>query len=210
MHYMNRHLNTRLKDVLNMVQRRIVTNTKYFGIKCSKSPMDFWVYREMIFEMKPDVIIELGCGRGGATLALAHTCDLINHGRVYAIDNSTEKVDIRTLSHPRVTVLEGDACALFAHIRDKVGPDESVFVIEDTDHTYENTLNILNTYSPLIKKGGYFIVEDTNGSCGIGRARGAFEATETFTKQNTCFECDRSKEVFFITWNPKGYLRRIE
>jgi len=84
-------------------------------------------------------------------------------------------------------------------------------VIEDSSHTYDNTLNVLNTYSELIKPGDYFIVED--GIChhglSIGPKPGPYEAIETFVNSETSdFKIDRSKESFLITWNPKGYLKR--
>ncbi len=45
-----------------------MTKTSYFGVKTLKNPMDFWVYREIIFEHKPDVIIEIGNNWGGSII----------------------------------------------------------------------------------------------------------------------------------------------
>jgi cephalosporin hydroxylase len=59
--------------------------------------------------------------------------------------------------------------------------------------------------------GGYFIVED--GICHhgleIGPSPGPYEAVETFVAERSEFEIDRSREAFGITWNPKGYLKRV-
>ncbi len=89
---------------------------------------------------------------------------------------------------------------------------DTVLIIEDSAHTCEITLNILRTYSPLIKPGSYFIVED--GIChhglDVGPNPGPYEAIEIFANENIDFEIDRSKEDFFITWNPKGYLKRLK
>jgi cephalosporin hydroxylase len=91
-----------------------------------------------------------------------------------------------------------------------VGGDANVMVIEDSAHTFENTLEVLRVFSALIKPGGYFIVED--GIChhglDVGPNPGPYEAVEAFLAENNAFETDRSRESFFITWNPKGYLRR--
>jgi cephalosporin hydroxylase len=84
-------------------------------------------------------------------------------------------------------------------------------VIEDSSHTYDHTLNVLRTYAPLVQIGDYFIVED--GICHhgleVGPHPGPMEAIETFIAENSHFEIDRQREAFVITWNPKGYLRRV-
>jgi cephalosporin hydroxylase len=212
MTYMEDNLNLRLKYVLNIMQKRIVRNTTYFGIHCSKSPMDFWTYREIIVEREPDVIVEIGCGQGGSSLALAHICDLMGHGIVYSIDSSLKRVHEMALLHPRIFFLEGDACAEPAHLVSNMIQGKRVMVIEDSSHTYENTLNVLNTYSPMVSVGDYFIVEDSNSRHGVsaGPEPGPYEAIETFIQEHPEYEIDRTKENFFITWNPKGYLRRVK
>ena len=69
---------------------------------------------------------------------------------------------------------------------------------------------MLRLYSKLIKLGDYFIVEDSICHHGIAFTSkpGPYEAIETFISENADFEIDRSREHFFLTWNPKGYLRR--
>jgi cephalosporin hydroxylase len=199
-----------LKEVLPIIQHRIMTQTTYFGVKALKSPIDYWVYQEIIFETKPDVIVEIGNAYGGGTLALAHFCDLLGRGRVVGVDISHAAVPAVVKSHPRITLVEGDACESIDAIERLVSDHDSILVIEDSSHTYENTLQILRTYARLIKEGDYFIVED--GIChhglSLGPKPGPYEAVETFLQENTEFEVDRSKESFLITWNPKGYLRR--
>ena len=85
-----------------------------------------------------------------------------------------------------------------------------VLVIEDSSHTYENTLNMLRLYSKFIKLGDYFIVEDSicHHGLSVGPNPGPYEAIETFIRECEGFEIDRDKESFLITWNPKGYLKR--
>jgi cephalosporin hydroxylase len=203
-------------QALGRMQRRIIRNTRYFGIPCTKSPMDMWVYREIIFRQKPDFIIEIGCGRGSSSLALAHTMDIVNHGEICAIDLSLKRFNREARNHSRIFPFEGEACELFETIQGTVAHNIfkkhplSVMIIEDSSHTYENTINVLRTYSPLVTKDYYFIVEDTNGKFGIGNMTGAFEAVEDFIKENDNFEIDHSQESFFLTWNPSGYLRRIK
>jgi len=65
---------------------RIWNNTFWSGIGVGKCPLDLWTYHEMLFEIRPDVIIECGTGVGGSTLFLAHQCDLIGKGRILTVD----------------------------------------------------------------------------------------------------------------------------
>ena len=85
-----------------------------------------------------------------------------------------------------------------------------VLVIEDSAHTYENTLQVLNLYSCFTKPGDYFIVEDSicHHGLDLGPKPGPYEAIEEFVSKNNDFIIDRKKESFLITWNPKGFLKR--
>src|SRR4029077_5848104 len=106
----------------------------------------------------------------------------------------------------RVTLLEGDACALFPRVRELVG-DRSALVIEDSSHTFDNTLAVLRAFSPLVKPGGYFVVEDgiLNHGLDAGPGYGVYEAIEAFVRENPSFVIDRDRESFVITWNPTGF-----
>ena len=158
-----------------------------------------------------DSVSEIGNRYGGSTLALAHLCDQLSNGKVIGLDISHRDLHETVAKHPRITLIEGDACASFEKVQQLIPTQANVLVIEDSAHTFENTLNVLRTYSPLVKKGGYFIVED--GIChhglDVGPDPGPYEAIEAFILENNAFEVDRSRESFLITWNPKGYLRRI-
>lgn len=83
-------------------------------------------------------------------------------------------------------------------------------IIEDSAHTYDNTLRVLRTYSPLIRPGNYFIVEDSicHHGLDVGPSPGPYEAIEDFLAEDSTFEIDSSRESFVITWNPKGYLKK--
>jgi cephalosporin hydroxylase len=200
-----------LKEVLSVMQTRILNHTTYFGIRTLKSPVDFWIYQEILFETRPDFVIEIGNCCGGSTLALAHLCDCLGKGQVVALDLSHEAVPELVRRHPRIHLIEGDACQSFAKVRGLVLRGAGVMVIEDSAHTFENTLGVLNTYSPLIQPGGYFIVEDGIINHGLdgGPSPGPYEAIAAFVENHPDFEIDRNRESFLITWNPKGYLRRV-
>lgn len=209
---MEESLDMPLRDVLPIMQERIMHGTTYWGVPALKNPNDFWVYQEIIFEMQPDVIIEIGNYDGGSTLALGHLCDLLGKGRVLALDLSHSHVAETARAHSRITWLEGDACDLYPQVMEVISPNDRVLIIEDSAHTYENTLRVLRAYNGLIRPGDYFIVEDSNCHHGIsvGPFPGPYEAIEEFLRENDDFICDREKEGFLITWNPKGFLKRIK
>jgi len=208
--YMEKRLDTPLSKVLPIIQDGIMTKTTYFGVKTLKSPVDAWIYQEILFETQPDVIIEIGNASGGSALFLAHICDAIGKGRVIGIDLSHKAVPRQVLDHQRILFIEGDACDSFERVRSLVSRDERVLIIEDSAHTFDNTLNVLRLYSTLLKAGDYFIVEDSicHHGLDIGPDPGPYEAIEAFLNENSDFKSDRSRERFLITWNPKGYLKR--
>jgi len=212
MSFMEDWLDKPLRQVLPVIQQRIMEQTTYFGVTALKNPLDFWVYQELICQLRPDVILEIGNRCGGGTLALAHLCDALGKGKIIGLDITHKLLADAARQHPRITWIEGDACASYERVIELIDENDQVLIIEDSAHTYENTLNVLRTYSPLVKPGGYFIVED--GIChhglDLGPQPGPYEACETFIAENPGFEIDRGKENFLITWNPKGFLRRVK
>ena len=133
-----------------------------------------------------------------------------DRGRIIAVDIDHAHLRPAAKAHPRITFLEGDACAVADRVKALVPEGAEVLVIEDSSHTYDNTLGVLRAYSDLIRPGGYFIVEDSicHHGLDVGPSPGPFEAIEAFVAEHPAFEIDRSRESFLITWNPKGYLRR--
>jgi cephalosporin hydroxylase len=210
--YMEQCLDTPLKEILPVMQEAIMTGTTYFGVETLKSPIDAWIYQEILYQAQPDVVIEIGNYSGGSTLFLAHICDAIGKGHVIGIDLSHENVPQHMLNHPRITFIDGDACNAFVQVARLLSSEDRVLVIEDSAHTFDNTLSVLRLYSTLLKTGDYFIVEDSicHHGLDIGPDPGPHEAVEAFLKENADFESDRSRERFLITWNPKGYLKRTK
>ena len=86
-------------------------------------------------------------------------------------------------------------------------------VILDSDHRKDHVVDELRLYSPLVTKGSYLIVEDTNINgrpVFPGFGPGPAEAVDDFLAATTAFERDLSRERFFVTFNPGGYLRRVQ
>jgi cephalosporin hydroxylase len=209
MHIEN-NTNTPLKDLTLRWQDQTGQST-YFGVQAVKNPGDAWIYQEIVTAMQPDVIIEVGVKHGGGSLMMAHLCDLMGKGRVIGVDITLSSVHQTVIDHPRITLVEGDACAMFNIIKSMIDPTDRVLIIEDSAHSYQNTIDVLNTYSPLIRVGDYFIVEDSINYEGVfpNQDFGVANAITDFVKQGN-FVSDRTREPYIITWNPRGFLKRIK
>ena len=185
-------------------------NTYWMGIPIQKTPMDCFVYQEIIHSIKPDYIIETGTKVGGSALFFASICDIINHGEVITIDiNKEDKLP----THNRIAYLTGNS--LDENIIDFIKPrivNKKVMVILDSDHSKEHVLRELEIYSKFVSEYSYLIVEDTNiyGFPVVGQFyEGPLEAIKEFLKTNKNFKVDRSCEKFFMTFSPCGFLIKV-
>ena len=211
MPFMEECLDWPLSKVLPILQHRIMDGSTYHGIPTLKNPLDFWIYQEILWETRPDIVIEIGNYHGGSALALAHFCDSLGAGKIIGVDTTHDNIDPRVRAHPRITLITGDANDMRSAVEHLVQRNQSVMVIEDSAHTYEHTLKVLEAYSPLVGAGKYFIVEDSicHHGLDVGPKPGPYEAVEAFVSVNKGFIVDRAREAYGITWNPKGYLKRI-
>ena len=209
--YLEDSLDRPIGELLKLVQDRIMTRSTYFGVPTHKNPMDLWVYQEIIFEVQPTVIIEIGNKFGGSTLALAHMLDVLDKGRIIALDIDHSKLHVSSSAHPRISFIEAAGLNAHAQVTQMISKDDRVLIIEDSSHTFDNTLAILRKYSRLVTLGSYLIVEDSICHHGlkVGPKPGPYEAIESFCMENEQFISDRNKEDFLITWNPKGFLKRV-
>jgi cephalosporin hydroxylase len=85
-------------------------------------------------------------------------------------------------------------------------------VILDSDHSQSHVEKELKLFAPLVTLNSYLIVEDTNINghpAYPSFGPGPYEAVETFLRTNDNFEVDSSREKFLMTFNPKGYLKRV-
>jgi cephalosporin hydroxylase len=198
----------RAHDVLYLSDAWI--HATWLGAQSLKNPLDLWVYQEIMFETKPELVVETGTYRGGSALYLASICELVGSGEVVSIDVEPTRDDYP--SHPRLTYLGGRSstdAAVVEEVRQRAG-GQPILVILDSDHSQAHVEAELAAYAPMVPVGCYVIVEDSN----IGRIRkdlmpGPLQAIETFLASTDEFVVDREREKFLITFNPSGYLRRV-
>jgi cephalosporin hydroxylase len=186
------------------------TRATWLGAQALKNPLDLWIYQEIMFETRPELVVETGTYRGGSASFLASICDLLGGGEVLSIDIEPERNDYPV--HRRITYLAGRSSTdpeVVAAVRERAA-GRRLLVVLDSDHSQAHVEAELEVYAPLVPVGCYLIVEDSN----IGQIRkdllpGPFEAVESFLQRSNEFEIDRDREKFLITFNPSGYLRRV-
>jgi cephalosporin hydroxylase len=187
-----------------------ILSTSWLGTPVLKCPLDLWVYQEMITELRPSLIVELGTYRGGSALFFAQLCDLVGTGSVITID----AVPARVPDHNRITYLTGStvSAATLERVRAEVDGRGPVLVVLDSNHTRDHVLAELRLYADLVTVGSYLIVEDSNinGHPVLpGNGPGPTEAIETFLQEDHRFEIDRSREKHLLTMHPGGFLKRV-
>lgn len=185
--------------------------TNWLGVPIIKCPLDLWLYQEIIHDTDPDVIVETGTFSGGSALWLAHLCDVRGKGRIVTVD-----IEKRSglPEHPRIKYVAGLSSTdpvVRDTIQDSIEPGERVMVILDSDHSAQHVFIELRMYAPLVTKGCYLIVEDTNlhGYTGAHRQNGPAKALKDWQPVNHGFEVDRAVEKFGFSQNPNGFLKRI-
>ncbi|MGA2325124.1 MAG: CmcI family methyltransferase [Bryobacteraceae bacterium] len=191
--------------------RQTFNDTHWLGTEVQKTPLDLWVYQEIIHELRPDLIVETGTYKGGSALFMASICDLENHGQVATVD--IEEYPGRP-QHGRIRYLLGSSTApgIIEQFKALAAGQRTVLVSLDSDHAKQHVLNELRLYSGLVTKGSYLIVEDThfNGHPILPHfGPGPREAVQEFLKENQDFVADRGREKYLLTFNAGGFLRRV-
>jgi cephalosporin hydroxylase len=194
-------------------------NLWFHGIPIQKNPCDLWMMQQIIYETKPDVIVETGTFRGGSALYFAHTLaglDLAG-SKVITVDieDACREAAQSPLWKKHVQFIQGSSTdpAVAEQIRRQCR-GRRVLVVLDSAHERDHVLKELELYAPLVSRGSYLVVEDTNsdgvpvfpGSIGPTAALGEFLPTEL----GRHFEQDASREAMVLTFNPGGWLKRVD
>lgn len=183
-------------------------DTFWLGTKTLKCPMDMWIYQEIIYRVKPNVIIECGTASGGSALFMATICDYLNKGMVLTIDNLEDKTRPK---HNRIKYFLGSSTddSIVSDVKKNIKSGDVVLVILDSDHRKEHVFNELKIYSKLVTRKSYLIVEDTNvyGHPVLKEyGPGPMEAVVDFLRNNKEYKVDKYWEKFLFTFNPNGFL----
>jgi cephalosporin hydroxylase len=138
----------------------------WMGRPVIQLPEDMVRIQEVIYQVKPDVIIETGVAHGGSLVYYATLCKAMGKGRVIGIDieirpPNRKAIEVHEL-HSLITLVEGDSIApdVVKQVKSFVKPGDTVMVILDSCHTKQHVLSELEAYNDLITPGSYIVVAD--------------------------------------------------
>lgn len=198
----------------------------WMGRPIIQFPQDIVAIQEIIWKVKPDLIIETGIAHGGSLIFSASMLELIgNGGEVLGIDiDIREHNRIAIEEHPMsksISMIEGSSIdpAVLEKVRKHCADKRNIMVVLDSMHTHDHVLQELELYSPLVSAGSYLIVLDTViedmpddffPDRPWGRGNNPKTAVHEFLKNNSRFEIDREvQNKLLITVGPDGYLKCV-
>ena len=129
-------------------------DTYWLGVPTQKCPLDLWIYQEILYEQRPDLIIETGTAHGGSALYMACVCDQLGRGEIVTVDSYP--IDGRP-RHDRVTYITGSSTApeVVAEVERLTEGRERVLVILDSDHARGHVLEELRSYGSFVSPDSY-------------------------------------------------------
>jgi len=204
-------------------------NFEWLGRPIIQFPQDIMAMQEIIWRVKPDLIVETGIAHGGSLVFYASMLELLGgNGRVLGIDiDIREHNRVEIVKHPlfkRITMIQGSSTneEVVQQVRNasKNKKSKAVLVVLDSNHTHDHVLKELELYSPLIRKGSYVVVfdtiiedmpEDFFPDRPWGKGNNPKTAVWEFLRTNDRFVIDKDIEnKLLITVAPDGYLKCIK
>ena len=180
------------------------------GVPAWKPPGELWILQEIVYKIRPDVIVETGTYKGGTALFFATLLDLQKRGKVVSIDIRDWQPKPQ---HDRVRYLIGSSTApeIVSEVQAAIDPGAVVLVDLDSAHSKEHVLAELRAYADVVSVGSYIIVEDAKFSRTIlpDLREGPGQAVDEFLSGNHNFVNDTSWTDRFGAAYPSEYLRRL-
>jgi cephalosporin hydroxylase len=197
----------------------------WLGLPIIQMPPDVIAVQEIIWDLRPQVIIETGVARGGSLIFYASILQIIGEGKVVGIDidirpHNRAAIEEHPLAH-RIELIQGSSVDrdLVRDVKSRIPAGARVMVILDSNHTHEHVLEELNLYAPLVSKGQFLIVADTvveqipaqsHRPRPWGPGNNPATALDAFLADNLQFARDAFVNAkLLISSSPGGYLRRV-
>ena len=203
----------------------------WLGRPIIQLPDDMIRIQEMIYAVKPSLIIETGVAHGGSLIyyaSVAKAADLPT--RIVGVDieirpHNRAAIEAHTL-FDRITLIEGGSTeiATLAEVEEQIRPDDRVMVILDSNHSRDHVLAELRAYSKWVTVGSYVVSTDgvMQQLAGLPRTgedwseNNPVRANELFVAENPNFVIEEpawpfneSTLDFRVTHWPKCWLRRV-
>jgi cephalosporin hydroxylase len=202
----------------------------WFGRPIIQLPEDIIRLQELVYSVKPDVIVETGVAHGGGQVFFASLCKAMGKGRVIGVDIEIRPHNRTALAAHElftlITLIEGSSIdpSVVAKVKAQVVPGESALVLLDANHTKNHVLKELEAYGPLVGIGSYIVAADGIMENVVGAPRTRPEwawdnprrAVAEFLVRHPEFELATPPQRFNegminqpVTYWPGGYLRRV-
>jgi cephalosporin hydroxylase len=210
---------------------KYVYSFSWMGRPIIQLPDDLMRLQELIYSVKPDVIIETGVAHGGSLIFYAALCKAMGRGRVIGIDveirpHNRAAIEAHELS-PFITLIEGSSIdpAIVDKVTAQVKSGERVLVTLDSCHTKSHVLSELEAYSPLVSKESYIVAMDGIMEDMVGAPRSqadwawnnprsaALEFAQThsdFIIEEPAFPFNEGAVSERVTYWPSGFIKRIK
>jgi cephalosporin hydroxylase len=201
---------------------RIMYEPTWMGIPIIQYPGDVLMMHELIWKVRPQVIIETGLAHGGTALFYASMLELLGRGKVISIEVEIRQYNrVAIMGHPmahRVEMIEGSSIAesSLADVKSRIGADQKVLVTLDSNHSYDHVRQELELYAPLVSEGSYLVAMDGAQQLVADMPNGKPEwredtplrAIHDFLKDHPDWEIDPHYNRLLVTSNPDAFLRR--
>lgn len=208
---------------------KYVYGFSWLGRPVIQLPEDMFRIQEVIYDIKPDVIVETGVAHGGSLIFYASLCTAIGKGRVIGVDIEIRPYNRHAIEEhrlsPLISLIEGSSIDtnIIQSVRNLIGSAESVLVILDSNHFKDHVLAELEAYSPLVSPGSYIVACDGIMQKVVGAPRTAkdwiwnnpISAVNEFVANHPEFECvepvwpfNEGKIIERVTYWPKAFLRK--
>jgi len=199
----------------------------WMGLPIIQFPADIIAIQEIIFRVRPQLIIETGIARGGSMAFYASLLELLGgDGRVVGVEIELRPHNRRAIeNHPmarRIDVIDGSSISpqVIEQVRARAAGRGPILVILDSNHTHAHVLQELELYGPLVTKGSYLVVldtvvEDVSATLYPGKeyrpGNNPKTAVREFLKRSSRFAIDPEYDrKLVLTAAPSGYLRCVE
>ena len=204
------------------VHNKLMYEVSWLGIPIIQYPSDIMMMQELIWKVRPDVIVETGFAHGGSAVFYGSILELLGRGKVVSVEIEIRKYnEVAINSHPmshRLEQVVGSSTdqAVNEEVKNRIGENKKVLVTLDSNHSHDHVLRELELYSPLVSDDSYIVAMDGLQRYVDDIPRGKAEwaednphtAIHDFLASHPEWEVDPHYNRLMITSNPDAFLRR--
>ena len=194
------------------LQHRQPNGPSWLGYGMSQWPHDLIAYQELLWSMKPELIIETGTGGGGCALFFASILDWMKTDyKIIAIDLPSNMPNPDIHKNPRIVYLQGlsESEEIIRKVKSYWNAGKRTMVFLDSSHDQPHVSDEMEAYSPLVSVGSYMVVEDTWLGYSLPCQPGPLAAVKLFLEKHSGWVIDGHPERWLCSQNPCGYLKKV-